>query len=188
MSLLETIISAQGGNLVKQLANSNGVDPESTLNVLARLVPNLTQQIKSNTQQPSGLESLLKAVQSGNHQQYLDNERDPFSNDARQDGNAILGHLLGSKNRSRQIAAEVASETGVGDSLIKQMLPQIANLVMGAMGSQTRSGGALSDVLGMLGGGKQQQATSLLTSFLDRDNDGSIIDDVMGMAARTLFR
>jgi hypothetical protein len=188
MSLLETILSAQGGNLVKQLANTNGIDPESALNVLGKLVPGLTQQLKNNTQQPTGLESLLKAIQSGNHQRYIESDQDAFTSSARNEGNAILGHLLGSKDRSRAMAAEVASETGIGDSIIKKMLPQVANLVMGAMSNQTRSGGALGDVLNMLGGGQQKQATSLLTSFLDRDNDGSIIDDVMGMAARALMR
>ncbi len=190
MSLLETIISAQGGALVKQLANSNGVDPESALNILAKLVPGLTQQMKANSSAPKGLESLMKALESGSHQRYLERETEAFTPQAIQDGNAILGHLLGSKDRSRQLAAAAAAETGIGDSIIKRMLPQIATMVMGAMSTQTRSnGGALNDLLGMLGGsGQEKQAMGMLASFLDRDNDGSVIDDVMGMAARMIFK
>ena len=189
MSLLETIISANGGALVKQLADSNGVDPDAALNILAKLVPGLTQQMKANTAEPKGLESLMKALQAGNHQRYLEEETEAFTPQAVQDGNAILGHLLGSKDRSRALAAAAAAETGVGDSIIKKMLPQIAAMVMGAMSTQTRSsGGALDNLLGMLGGGQQQQAMGMLASFLDRDNDGSVIDDVMGMAARMMFK
>jgi len=82
----------------------------------------------------------------------------------------------------------VASETGLGAGLIKKMLPQAAALLMGALGQQGQSGGALSQLTSMLGGGQKSQASSLLGSFLDRDNDGSIIDDLMAMAAKQLLR
>lgn len=190
MSLLETIISAQGGALVKQLADSNGVDSESALNILAKLVPGLTQQMKTNSSKPKGLESLMKALESGHHQRYLERDTEPFTPQAVDDGNAILGHLLGSKEGSRALAATAASETGVSDSIVKRMLPQIATMVMGAMSTQTRSsGGALNGLLDMFGNqGQEQQARGMLASFLDRDNDGSVIDDVMGMAARMMFK
>ncbi len=189
MSLLETIISAQGGALVKQLADSNGVDVNDALNILGKLVPGLTQQIKQNASEPKGLDSLMRALESGQHQRYLERETEAFTPEAIADGNAILGHLLGSKDRSRAMAAEVATQVGASDSIIKRMLPQVAAMVMGAMSSQTRSrNGALGDLLGMMGGGQQSQAMGMLASFLDRDNDGSVVDDVMGMAARMLFK
>ena len=189
MSLLETIVSAQGGALVKQLADNSGVDVNDALTILGKLVPELTQQIKQNATEPKGFDALMQALESGQHQRYLERETEAFTPEAVADGNAILGHLLGSKDRSRAVAAEVAEQVGASDSLIKQMLPLVATMVMGAMGSQTRSNnGALGNLSGMMGSGQQNQAMGMLASFLDRDNDGSVIDDVMGMAARMLFK
>ena len=187
MSLLETILSAQGGNLIKNLSAANGIDPQQALAVLGKLVPGLSQGLNNNTNKSGGLEALFGALQKGNHRDYLEDSKKAFSSEGVLDGNGILAHILGSKDASRSLASQVSADTGVGSSIIKKMLPQIATMVMGALGTQSRSSGALSGLAGMLGGGQQKQANSLLTSFLDRDHDGSIVDDLMAMAAKQLF-
>jgi len=187
MSLLETILSAQGGNLVKKLGDANGVNVQDALAVLGKLAPALSGSLKQNTAKPEGLEALMAGLQKRNHQEYLEDEQKAFSDEGVLDGNKILGHLLGSKDASRALASQVSAETGVASAIIKKMLPQIATLVMGALGSQNRSGGALGTLANMLGGGQRTLASGLLGAFLDRDHDGSIVDDLMGMAARRLF-
>ncbi len=187
MSLLETILSARDGELVKSMASSNGVDINSALSVLGKLIPSLSQSLNQNSQNSGGLEALMEAMQKGNHQHYVEQPEGAFTNAAREDGNSILGHILGNKDASRNLASQVASETGLGTSLIKKMLPQAAALLMGALGQQGQSGGALSQLAGMLSGGQKSQGSSLLIRFLDRDNDGSIVDDLMAMAAKQLL-
>ncbi len=187
MSLLETILSARNGELVKNMANNNGIDINSALTVLGKLIPSLSQSLNQNSQAPNGLEALMKAMQKNDHQRYVEHSNEAFTDAAREDGNNILGHILGSKDASRNLAGQVASETGIGADLIKKMLPQAAALLMGALGKQGQSGGALSQLTEMLGGGQQHQASGLLSSFLDRDNDGSIVDDLMAMAAKQLM-
>ena len=63
------------------------------------------------------------------------------------------------------------------------MLPMVASLAMGAL-SQKAAG------IGMLGGAQAQaQPSGLggLTSLLDFDGDGSIADDLLGIAAKKFF-
>ena len=188
MSLLETILSARDGELVKSMASSNGIDINSALSVLGKLIPNLSQNLNQNSQNSEGLDALMKAMQKGDHQRYVERSDEAFTDAARKDGNSILGHILGNKEASRNLAGQVASETGVGADLIKKMLPQAAALLMGALGKQGQSEGALSQLAGMFGGGQTSQASGLLSSFLDRDKDGSIIDDLMAMAAKQFLR
>ncbi len=185
MGLLQTIIEAQGGALVKQLAGNTGLDTNSTVTALAKLLGGLNQGIKANTARPEGLEALMGAIQRGNHQRYLEDPREVFNPSALMDGNKILGHILGSKDASRSLASQVERETGVSSSILKKMLPMVATMAMGALSKQSHAqGGALSQLLG--GGQPQSGAASLLSSFLDADNDGSVLDDVMGMAAKFL--
>lgn len=188
MSLLETILSAQGGNLIKSLSKANGIDPTQALAVLGKLVPGLSQGLNTNTNQSGGLEALFGAMQKGNHRDYLEDSKKAFSSQGILDGNGILSHILGSKDASRSLASQVSAQTGVGSSIIKKMLPQIATMVMGALGSQNRSSGALGALGSLLGGGQQKKANGLLSAFLDRDNDGSIVDDLIGMAAKQLIK
>lgn len=185
MGLLQTILEAQGGQLVKQLANTSGLDTNNTVAALAKLLGGLNQGIQSNSAQSGGLDSLLRALKKGGHEEYLENPNRPFTDDARQDGNNILGHILGSKNASRALAGQVEQETGISSSILKKMLPIVATMAMGALSKQTNtSGGALSALLG--GRQSSNDNMSMLTSFLDADNDGSVIDDVMKMAAKFL--
>lgn len=185
MGLLQTIIEAQGGAVVKQLANDTGLDTTNTVTALAKLLGGLNRGIQNNTAQPAGLESLMRAIQGGNHQQYLQDSQSAFTESARQDGNHILGHILGSKDASRALASQVEQDTGISSGILKKMLPMVATMAMGALSKQSQSsGGALSQLLGS--GQQSPAASSLLSSFLDADNDGSVLDDVMGMATKLL--
>lgn len=185
MGLLQTILEAQNGAVVKQLSSNTGLDANNTVAVLAKLLGGLNQGIQTNTAKPGGLEALMSAIQGGSHQRYLENSQDAFTPSATMDGNKILGYILGNKTASRSLAGQVEKDTGISSSILKKMLPVVATLAMGALGKQSQSkGGALSQLFS--GGGQSSGASSLLTSFLDADNDGSIVDDVMGMAAKFL--
>ena len=96
MNLLETILSAQGGGAVRGLAQKFGVQEDQATAALQQLLPALSSGLKRNTASSSGLEGLLGALTKGNHQQYLDDPSRLSRPETVQDGNAILGHLLGS--------------------------------------------------------------------------------------------
>ncbi len=178
MSLLKTILEAQSGGAVGQLAKQFGLNSGQTNSALAQLIPALAGGLKNNVNQ-GGLGSLLSALNKGNHSQYLDDPNGLSSQGTVNDGNSILGHLLGSKDVSRKVAASAASQTGIDPSILKKMLPIVATMVMGSLGKQSSTGGALAS---LLGGGQSQGsgAANLLTSFLDADGDGSMVDDLLG--------
>ena len=182
MDLLRTILEAQGGNTVNQLANQFGLDSNQANSALAQLIPMLAGGVKKNVQK-GGLDSLISALNACNHSQYTDDPSQLENLSTISDGNAILGHLLGSKDVSRQVAGHAAQDTGIDSSILKKMLPVIATMVMGGMSKQSGAGGVLGSLLGT---GQSRQASqssgleSMLTSFLDKDGDGSVIDDLMG--------
>lgn len=179
MDLLRTILEAQGGNTVNQIANQFGLDGNQANSALAQLVPMLAGGVKKNVQK-GGLDSLISALNAGKHSQYLEEPSQLENSSTVSDGNAILGHLLGSKDVSRQVAGHAAKNTGIDSSILKKMLPIVATMVMGGMSKQSGAGGVLG---ALLGGGQSRQSSgleSILTSFLDKDGDGSMIDDLMG--------
>ncbi len=202
MNILETILAAQGGAQVRQMGASVGVDENQAQSALAALLPALAGAVARNAQQPGGLESLLGALGDGHHQRYLDDPSALGDTATLQDGNAILGHLLGGKEVSRELASRVSGQTGIGPDILKKMLPLVAAMMMGglskgAVGAQQRgtSDGGLGSILGgMLGGGGASQGgqggglLDMLTPMLDRNRDGSAIDDILGMASQFLTR
>lgn len=196
MSLLKSIIQAQGGKILQQVAGNFGLNAEQATKAIGSLLPALTQKMKQNVQTDNGLEGLLGALKKGNHSRYLE---DPslFGQEGNlpeatiREGNGILGHILGSKEVSRQVAADASQKTGIDASILKKLLPMVATMTMGGMSKQAQSqdsglGGLLG---GLLSGGVAQQRKSsgidgILGSILDADNDGSVLDDVLGMAKK----
>ena len=183
MSILETILKANSGGLVKQVAGSLNLKESQAGTAIAQLLPALTEGMKKNVEKPNGLEALLGAIQSGGHDRYVDRAEQVVAEDAITDGNGILAHLLGSKDVSRKVASEAAASTGLDASVLKKMLPMVATMAMGTLSKESK-GGALSALLG--GGQQQSPAASLLGAFLDKDNDKSAVDGLLGLAKRFL--
>lgn len=181
MNLLEMLLDSQSAPAMEQLGKGFGLSDGDTRNVLSELVPALSRGMQNNLSRSGGLESLLGALSKGNHQRYIDQPDKLASGEATAEGNAILGHLLGSKDVSRNVARHAAGRTGVDEGMLKKMLPVIASMVMGAVSKQA---GAQN----MLGATPAAGAPSgnLLSQFLDSDKDGSVIDDVIGLAGRLL--
>jgi hypothetical protein len=174
MDLLQTILNAQGGNAVQQLGQNVGLGQQETVAAISQLLPALAAGLTRNTARPGGLDGLLSALSSGSHQQYLDDPSRLSAPETIQDGNGILGHILGSKDVSRQIATQASAQTGIGADVLKRMLPLVATLAMGAMSKQTaaaRTTGVPAAQSGLL---------SMLTPLLDSNRDGSIADDLFG--------
>jgi hypothetical protein len=74
-------------------------------------------------------------------------------------GDQLLGGIFGSKDTSRQVAAQASQTSGIDPALLKQMLPILAMLVAGYMakrsgGQQGGLGSILGSVLGSLAGGQ----------------------------------
>ena len=216
MNLLDMIMQSTGGQAPRTVGSQLGLDESQSEQAIAALLPAISSALKMNTQKPEGLGALLGALQNSRNDQYLDNPQAVVQPEAIQNGNAILGHLFGSKDVSRAVAAHAAEKTGIGSDILKKMLPMVATMAMGALTKQTRepsmaeqlgslmnglsgqpqqSGGLLG---ALLGGGQRrairqqrqthQQGLGLIGRMLDADGDGNTMDDILGMAMRQMMK
>ena len=106
-------------------------------------------------------------------------------------GTGIINHLLGKRQLE---AAQVISQMSGLDIFKSGVLMQlIAPVIMGVVGQKQKSNGldlgGLAKVL--MGGGQKQQsqgsvAGGLLGKLLDRDGDGSMMDDLLNMGMQIL--
>ena len=182
MDLLSMLLNAGGGGAVRQLSQNFGLNADQTSSAISNLLPALGQGLARNASKSGGLESLLGALSSGKHERYVDNLETLGSQDTVQDGNGILGHILGSKDVSRQVADGAASKTGIGAGVLKKMLPVVAAMAMGALSKQQTG----ANVQAPGNAPAQEGLMGMLGQFLDADKDGSVVDDVLGMASKFL--
>lgn len=180
MDILSALLNAQGGAATRQLGQQFGLNENQVGAALSALVPALAAGVQRNASNQGGLDSLLGALTGGSHQQYVDDPSTLGRQATIDDGNGILGHILGSKDVSRQVATQASAQTGIGADVLKQMLPMIAAMMMGAMSKSATQPSNMSAGAGGAGGG----LLDMLTPMLDQNRDGSAIDDVLGAVGK----
>jgi len=171
--------------LVETIAKQVGIDISDADSIIGKLAPILMGGAKSNLQSDKDSGGLLKHIEDSRYSDILDKpeEQDMKNSTFTEMGNDILSNLTGSKENSREVAKHVEEETGISSSIIKSILPMLAPMIIGAL---TKKSAPLVNEF------KEQKRSSgldsILSSFIDQDHDGSMIDDVMGMAVKFIFK
>ncbi|MBK6784128.1 MAG: DUF937 domain-containing protein [Saprospiraceae bacterium] len=183
-------------NITSQLGVNDTNKASSALDTTINVLMNAMAKNASN---PDGAGSLVNAVTKDHDGSILDNITDYFSgqfqpqNPSAINGKGILDHLLGGKQETA--ASTIGKETGMDAGQIMKMMAMVAPILMGVLGKANQntqnapSGGGLIDML--LNSTKKINSQSnqggLLSQILDKDGDGSIMDDVAGMGFKALL-
>lgn len=163
MDLMDLLTKSGSEKSLGNLASGLGLDASKMSEIVGALAPALIRGVQKQAVADGGLDVLKKALGNGSHQRYLDEPELMQTGASRDDGNKILGHLLGSKEVSRSVAADAAASTGIDVGLIKKALPMVAGLAMGALSKSSNSGKSLDSALpGLLGGSKGAGLDNLL--------------------------
>lgn len=189
--ILDLLNGPIGQQIINGVSKQTNQPADKTSNLLSIALPVLMGAMNKNAQTPDGAQGLMGALSKHAAGGLLDNLGGFFEggvdDSAQQEGQGILGHLLGAKQPAVENA--LSQESGVDVGSVATILKVAAPLLMGMVGKQTQQAGisdsnGLSSLLGGLmgGSGNGGGSQSILTSLLDADGDGSIIDDVAGMA------
>ncbi len=137
LPLFDMLAKAQNGSGMDALARQFGLSQQQTQAAIEALLPAFSQGLKRNASDPYGVGAFLTAMASGQHAKYFEDVTKAFAPQGVQEGNGILGHLFGSKELSRAIASQAAQATGIGQDILKQMMPAVASMLMGGLFKQS---------------------------------------------------
>ena len=136
-----TDILTQTGGL-HSIAQELGISEDQAASGAEALVPAILGGFKKQTQaQATGLEGLGGLLGQLGGGSLLDDVLAPQPTDVRR-GNDVLGEIFGSKDVSRAVAQNAASQSGLDPMLLKKMLPILAMLVAGFLAKQQGVGAA----------------------------------------------
>lgn len=194
-SPFDLLSQVMGGGAAEMIGGQLGLEPDQAQSAISVALPVLLGAMQRNASQPEGAEALLGALNRDHDGSLLDNLGGFLGGGAGGGtntgvGEAILGHVFG--GRMGAVQNQVGAATGLDAGSVGRLLSMLAPIVMAFLGRSTRgqgmNAGGLSDLLGVLGGASQQASGhsaigDLLGGILDRDGDGSMMDDVaqMGM-------
>jgi len=182
--LIDMIVN--NNDITKTIAKQVGINVDDAGSIIGQLAPILMGGAKSNLESEKDSSGLIKHIESSNYAEMFDKpETAVKKGDFTNMGNDILAELTGSKENSREVAKHVEQETGFSASIIKSILPMLAPMIIGALTKRSapiQSNNQLNP--NSSGGGIED----MLRNLIDQDHDGSIIDDVMGMATKFIFK
>lgn len=182
--------------LSKQLGAQDANQVKKASLGISELLLNAVSRNANNPQSGGGLYGAIKKDHDGGILGDLMNilgGQKQVANPSTMNGEGIINHLLG----KRQLEAAQMVQQMSGLNLFKSgvLMQLIAPVIMGVVGQQQKSSGldlgGLAKVL--MGGGAQQQTGTqrsktpgVFEKLLDRDGDGSVMDDLLNMGMSIL--
>ena len=137
LPLYDLIAQAQNGQGLNLLARQFDLNQQQAQLAVDSLLPAFSEAFRRNSASPAGLGGLMAALSTGQHAKYFEDAAKAFAPGGVDEGNGILGHLFGSKDLSRAVAAQAQAATGISQSVLQQMLPVIASMLMGGLFKQS---------------------------------------------------
>jgi len=193
----------QQTNAIDAISRELGVDPITARAGATALLPSILSgfQNPTNTQSAigggsgssaflggDGLSVLLKTIGGLGGSTLLDSVTSSQPTEVDK-GNQILGHIFGSKDGSRAVAADAASQSSLEPALLKKMLPILAMVVAGYVMKQANQGtGGLGGALGNVLGGQSPSAPSTGSPQAAPIGPGEILGQLIGAAGKYLAR
>ena len=167
-------------SMLEKLGGTVGADKNQVQKLVNLGMPTLLKAMDRNAQSENGAQSLYNALQK--HQD--DNVEDWAQNLDKvdtTDGSKILNHIF--QDKQERVQTNLAKQTHMESNQVSTLLSQLAPLLMGTLGQQQKQQGVdVSGLSNLLGGAAEQTGGSgimkIAEQLLDKDKDGSIIDDI----------
>lgn len=194
MDVLESQLSPQ---LLGYLSRSiGGEDQQKTATAANGIFSVLLNAMTRNAAQSGGASGLLGALQRDHDGSILEDAVSLLSgmrapeNSRMLNSAGILKHVLG--GNLGNVVNNISQVSGLDKMDVGSLMVKLAPLVMGALGKQQRSQGLdAAGLFDLLKGSTQAQVkrnpqAGIFEKILDRDGDGSIMDDVASIGFKTL--
>jgi hypothetical protein len=145
MNLIETMLSAGDGGVVKQLAGQFGINSEQAGSVVSTLLPALAGGMKERLGEgdSSGLSNLIN---SGTLTKFADNPSSLADPAALEQGKSLVSKIFDSADLTNLVST-VAEKAGVSSSVVTSILPVAATFLGGVVSKSATGGSSVTDVL-----------------------------------------
>ena len=197
------------GGLMDQLNEQIGADDRRKTTVASSaILSSLMGAMARNAADPQGAQALGSALERDHDGSLLDNlgallggrsaQSAPSLSPRTLNGGGILDHILG--NRRDETVEEVSRKSGLSSGQVMKLMVTLAPILLSMMGRAKRQSNADAGSLGstlndFLNGNRtaprqprQSPDLGLAEQLLDRNRDGNIMDDILGMGIRMFGR
>ena len=194
-NLLEMLQGQLSGQLIPELSKQVNAPEEQTAAAANGILSTLVGALSKNASTAEGAASLKNALDKDHDGSLLDNVMDLVNggdnvNQRASNGAGIVGHIFGDK--AGTVVDGISKSTGMVTSSVSAMLTKLAPVVMATLG-KVKSQNQLDEkgLTDLLRGTVDKNADEnplmkMATQVLDKDGDGSIMDDLGDIGKKLL--
>lgn len=191
MDLQQLLGGSLGQEATKLISSQLGIDETQAQSAVSMALPTLLSALNNNASTNEGAAALTNAIANDHNGSGLSNLSELAQSALGGQGASILQHILGGAEQN--VSSAVSQNAGLSAGQSSQVLQILAPIVLNALGnqSQANAGGinvnTITSVLSSFVGNHQQQAPeqqSIISKLIDRNNDGNIADDVVGIIGK----
>lgn len=181
MDLMQILQSQLDDNVIGQLSEQIGAEPQQTAQAANGIFATLLGGLANNASSEGGLASLGMALDKNHDGSVLDDLMGMVGTvmqggggSAATNGAGILGHILG--DRQEVAAQQISQSSGLNVGQVMKLLPVLAPIVMGVLGRAKNQGGLdLGSLAGVLMGSAQNAQSGGFGDLI-----GSVLGGMMG--------
>ncbi|GAA4322748.1 DUF937 domain-containing protein [Pontixanthobacter gangjinensis] len=183
-SILDILNTPTGKSLISAASKKTSEKEEDVTAALGMALPVLLGALKNNARSADGASSILEALTSDKHDGSLfERSKNLDPNYLQTEGSKIVKHILG--EREENVSTGLSSALNMNQENLSTILKMAAPLLLSILGSQKKKDNVgrdgLGELLGSVLGSNSKHDNSFLETLLDRDGDGSVIDDIGAM-------
>ncbi|QQR51939.1 DUF937 domain-containing protein [bacterium] len=183
MDLTQAVLGSLDQSTRRRIADSSGASPDQVSQVIAAGLPLIVGSMAKNASTKDGASQIDGALSKKHDGSLLDDLSGLTDGVTIDDGTKILGHVLG---QNKDIAVtKVAEKSGTSPNATATILATLAPVVMAQLGKQKATGKLTAQDVGKVltsqKGAKGTALMDLAIKFFDKNGDGSVLDDVIGM-------
>lgn len=196
-NLMDLLKGQLTDDVIGQMAQQLGADKQQTATAAEGALASLMAALNKNASSPDGANALAGALDRDHDGSVLEDifgtmkgAVDPGVTTNSLNAGGILKHVLGGNQGN--IIDMISKMSGLASGKSGNLLMMLAPLVLGQLGKQKRSNnldtGGLSDLLSktVQSQTSQNSQMGMIGKLLDRDGDGSVIDDLADLGKNVL--
>ena len=171
---------------ISSMSQMLGADEGSVSTAVQAALPMIIGALARNSSQTEGAQALDSALATDHDGGILGDLMGYLGGGGSESGAGILGHIFGGKQPA--VEQGISQHSGLDMATVARLLMMLAPIVMGALGKAKREQGLdANGVAEALENERQQQESNaspvigMLSQLLDRDHDGSAMDDIFRM-------
>ena len=133
LPLFDLMMQAQNGKALEAFSAQFGLAQEQMAKAMAALTPAFSTGLKRSAANPYDFSAMMTSLMSGNYGKYFEDVSAAFSPQGIADGNNFMGQIFGPADVQKAIAEQAAKVTGVGQDMLRAMMPAMASAMAGGL-------------------------------------------------------